>query len=76
MIMIPNVTAIALIRLYQISLSRLLHRRGVRCLHRPSCSQYGILAYKKYGFGKATALTLSRYRDCHPFSGRPYVDYP
>jgi putative membrane protein insertion efficiency factor len=71
-----NWFAIALIRGYQRTLSGVLRRRGVRCLHHPSCSEYGVLAYKKYGFIRATLLTLKRYQDCHPFSDRPYIDYP
>ena len=73
---ILNWFAILTILLYQRTLSRVLHRRGLRCLHHPSCSQYGILAYKKYGFLKATILTFKRYQDCHPFSDRSFVDYP
>ena len=71
-----NRLAIAAIWVYQRTLSRLLYRRGLRCLHHPSCSEYGVLAYRKYGFFRATALTIRRYRDCHPFSDRPYIDFP
>jgi hypothetical protein len=71
-----NLLAIGLIRAYQATLSPVLSRRGVRCLHYPTCSQYGILAYRKYGFWRATRVTWRRYRDCHPFSGRPYTDFP
>jgi putative membrane protein insertion efficiency factor len=71
-----NWLAILAIRVYQRTLSPALGRRGMCCLHHPSCSEYGVLAYRKYGFVRATLLTWSRYRDCHPFSGRPYVDFP
>jgi uncharacterized protein len=71
-----NWLAILGIWLYQRTLSRFLYRHGLRCLHHPSCSQYGILAYKKHGFFTATVLTFRRYQDCHPFSDRPYIDYP
>lgn len=73
---ILNWLAIALIRGYQRIVSRVLNRRGLRCLHYPSCSEYSILAYRKYGFLKATIMTARRYQDCHPFSERPYIDYP
>jgi putative membrane protein insertion efficiency factor len=73
---ILNWLVILLIRVYQRTLSRYLQKRGLRCLHYPSCSNYGILAYQKYGFIKATILTWKRYQDCHPFSDRPYIDYP
>ena len=68
--------AILTIWLYQRTLSPILYRRGLRCLHHPSCSQYAILAYQKHGFLKASILTVKRYQDCHPFSDRPFVDYP
>ena len=64
---------VAPIRIYQRLVSPFL---GPRCRFHPSCSEYGILAYRKYGFFKATMMTWSRYRDCHPFSDRPYIDYP
>jgi putative component of membrane protein insertase Oxa1/YidC/SpoIIIJ protein YidD len=32
-----SLSAILLIRAYQATLSRLLKRRGVQCLHHPSC---------------------------------------
>ena len=47
-----------------------------RCLHYPSCSNYGIMAYEKYPFIIATTKVIQRFRDCHPFSSRPYLDYP
>lgn len=51
-------------------------RKYDKCLHYPSCSTYGIIAFKKYGFFRAFQKTYSRIKDCHPFSNRPYVDYP
>jgi putative membrane protein insertion efficiency factor len=68
--------AVLSIRLYQVLLSPVLRRRGVTCLHCPTCSEYGVLAFRKYPFLGACRLILGRYRDCHPFSGRPYIDYP
>jgi uncharacterized protein len=68
--------AIIMIRIYQWLVSPIMRRRGVTCLHHPTCSHYGVLAFRKYHFRKALRLTLDRVRDCHPFSGRPYIDYP
>jgi putative membrane protein insertion efficiency factor len=68
--------AVVAIRGYQLLVSPLLRWRGVTCLHYPTCSQYGLLAFRKYGFRKAVRITMSRCRDCHPFSDRPYIDYP
>jgi putative membrane protein insertion efficiency factor len=71
-----NFLAVVAIRVYQQTLSRALRRRGVRCLHYPSCSQYGLLAFRQHGFVRAAVLTWRRCRDCHPYSGRPYIDFP
>jgi putative membrane protein insertion efficiency factor len=67
---------VMLIRLYQLLVSPILRWRGITCLHYPTCSQYGVLAFQKYNFRKAWSVTLNRCRECHPFSGRPYIDYP
>ncbi|MTI93895.1 MAG: membrane protein insertion efficiency factor YidD [Firmicutes bacterium] len=61
--MLSNLMVI-IIRLYQRVLSPLL---GARCRFVPTCSEYGIQAYNKYGFFKGTYLTLRRIMRCHPF---------
>jgi uncharacterized protein len=71
-----NRLAILTIRVYQATLARFLSGQGLRCRHHPTCSQYGILAYEKYGFFKATRLTWRRFYDCHPDSQRPFIDFP
>jgi putative membrane protein insertion efficiency factor len=71
-----NQLAILAIGAYQETLSRLLRRRGLRCRYHPTCSQYGVLAYRKYGFLRATVLTWKRYRDCRPGASRPVIDFP
>ena len=38
-----------------------------RCKFYPTCSNYAILAYKKYGFIKATFLVIVRICKCNPF---------
>ena len=67
-----NWFAILLIRIYQ----KTKRRKHSKCLHYPSCSNYAILAFKKYFFLKALKLTIDRYKNCNPFSNRPYIDYP
>ena len=71
-----NQLAILAIRSYQLTVAPILRRRGRRCLHYPTCSEYGVLAYEDYDAFRATLLTLRRILDCHPYSGRPYVDFP
>ena len=67
-----NLFSIFVIRIYQ----KTKRRKYARCLHYPSCSNYGISAFKKYNFIKALRLTIKRYQDCHPFSNRPFIDHP
>lgn len=71
-----NWLAIGAIVAYQLTLSRVLRRLGLRCRHIPTCSVYGVLAFRKYPFRTASALTWRRYRDCRPGSDRPVVDFP
>jgi len=55
---------IILIKYYKKLISPML---GENCRFTPSCSTYAIQAYKKYGFLKASALTIWRLLRCHPF---------
>lgn len=54
---------IALVDLYKMTLSRYL---GGNCRFVPSCSDYAILALKKYGALKGTFLALLRILRCNP----------
>jgi putative membrane protein insertion efficiency factor len=56
--------ALALIRLYQITLSPLL---GNRCRFHPTCSVYTQEAIAKYGVLKGIYLGTRRLLRCHPF---------
>ena len=59
--------AVLLIRFYQLAISPLLPSC---CRFTPSCSQYGLIAFKRYGFKKGLKLTWNRFKKCHP--GGPY----
>jgi hypothetical protein len=61
--------ALALLWLYQHSLSVVFYTLGVRCRYAPSCSEYSKQAYKKHGFWRGSWLTLSRLSRCHPLGG-------
>ncbi|HZJ76824.1 MAG TPA: membrane protein insertion efficiency factor YidD [Oscillospiraceae bacterium] len=37
------------------------------CRFHPTCSQYSLLAYEKYGVFKGSYLVLKRILKCHPF---------
>lgn len=54
---------ILLIRSYQRFISPLL---GPHCRFTPTCSQYGIIALKRFGLIKGSWLTLKRVLKCHP----------
>lgn len=45
----------------------------LRCAFEPSCSEYMILAVKKYGTLKGVAKGINRLLRCHPPGG---IDYP
>ena len=63
--------AILIIRFYQKYISRYIFL-GRNCRFYPTCSQYSIEAYKKYGFFKGTFLTIHRILRCNPFNKGGY----
>ena len=64
---------ILLIRFYQMAISPWLPST---CRYTPTCSQYGLEAYKKYGAFKGTWLTVKRIFSCHPWGGHGYNPVP
>ena len=60
-----NTIFIGLIYIYRYTLSPLL---GPKCRFYPSCSEYGLESFKKYGFFKAFGKTVVRLSKCHPFN--------
>ncbi|KPK32450.1 MAG: hypothetical protein AMS24_04210 [Chlamydiae bacterium SM23_39] len=56
---------IFLIKIYQIAISPFI---GKHCRFTPSCSEYSILALKKYSFFKAIFLIFKRILKCNPFN--------
>jgi putative membrane protein insertion efficiency factor len=55
---------ILLIRFYQKFISPL---KGQTCRFYPTCSQYSLEAFKKYGIYKGIYLSIKRILKCHPF---------
>jgi putative membrane protein insertion efficiency factor len=49
---------------------------GASCRYTPTCSQYGLLAIKKYGPFKGGWLTLKRIGSCHPWGGHGHDPVP
>ncbi len=64
---------IFLIKLYQWVLSPLI---GGQCRFTPTCSRYGIAAFKKYGVWKGFYLTAKRLLACHPGGRHGYDPVP
>ena len=64
---------IALIRFYQVCISPLL---PPACRYTPTCSQYALEAFRKYGPFKGGWLTLRRLMRCHPWGGSGYDPVP
>lgn len=60
---------IKIIKMYQKYISPL---SIPKCRFYPTCSNYGIQAYKKYNFFKATILVIFRILRCNPFSKGGY----
>lgn len=62
-----------IIRIYQIFISPLF---GASCRYTPTCSQYGLLAIKKYGPFKGGWLTIKRIASCNPWGGHGHDPVP
>lgn len=65
--------AMALIRLYQLTLSRIL---PPSCRFTPSCSHYSYEALRRFGFLRGGWLSVKRVSRCHPFNPGGYDPVP
>ena len=64
---LPTYIAVALINAYRYAISP---RFPSCCRFVPTCSEYGLIAFKRYGFKKGFVLTAKRLAKCRP--GGPY----
>lgn len=64
---------VALIKLYQITLSPVL---GRQCRFHPTCSWYALEAYRTHGPCRGTRLALKRLTRCHPLNKGGYDAVP
>lgn len=70
---LPCLFAVFLIRFYQIVISPLFPSC---CRFVPTCSEYGLIAFKRYGFRKGFVLTAKRILKCRPGGPRGYDPVP
>lgn len=71
---LPRLPLLALIRLYQATLSRTLPANT--CRFYPSCSHYGYQAIYKHGALKGSLLAAWRILRCNPFNRGGYDPVP
>ena len=64
---------IFMIRFYQRCISPL---KPPTCKFTPTCSQYALEAFRKYGPIKGLYLSVRRILRCHPFGGSGYDPVP
>ncbi len=71
---LPQTLLLGLIRLYQLTLSRLMPPNT--CRFYPSCSRYGFEAIRKHGAVKGALLAAWRVLRCNPFNPGGYDPVP
>jgi len=74
LINLPRIPLLALIRLYQMTLSRALPPDT--CRFYPTCSHYGYQAIYKYGVLKGSLMAAWRVLRCNPFNPGGYDPVP
>ena len=57
-----------IIKFYKKHISIYLEKSGIKCKFYPTCSEYALQAYEKYGFIKGTFLSIKRILKCNPLS--------
>ncbi|XP_060176818.1 UPF0161 protein At3g09310 [Lycium barbarum] len=58
--------ALSMLKFYKREISPIMPRS---CRYVPTCSEYSMIAYKKYGVAKGTVLTAWRLCRCNPLGG-------
>jgi putative membrane protein insertion efficiency factor len=71
---LPQTMLLGLIRLYQLTFSRLMPPNT--CRFYPTCSRYGFQAVQKHGVIKGSALAAWRVLRCNPFNPGGYDPVP
>ncbi|MFA4855324.1 MAG: membrane protein insertion efficiency factor YidD [archaeon] len=65
-----------LIKFHQKKISPYLNKNGIKCRFYPTCSEYGLIAIKKYGFIRGWIKTIKRIRRCRPDNYETCIDCP
>ncbi len=68
-----NLPFVGIILLYRATLSPFI---GGQCRFHPTCSRYGLEAYRLHGPVRGSLLTLRRILRCHPFVKGGYDPVP
>lgn len=63
---------INIIKFYKKHISIYFEKEGIKCKYYPTCSEYSMQAYEKYGFIRGTCLSIKRILKCNPFSKGGY----
>jgi putative membrane protein insertion efficiency factor len=71
---LPRLPVLALIRFYQLTISRALP--AGTCRFYPTCSQYGYQAIARHGLLKGGGLAIWRVLRCQPFNPGGYDPVP
>ena len=67
--------SIKFILIYQLIISPILNKK-ICCRFYPTCSNYGILVLKKYGFIKGWCNAINRVKRCRVDNFNSCVDLP
>lgn len=70
---LPTLVAVGVIMFYRMAISPLL---PPACRFVPTCSEYGLIAFKRYGFRKGFVLTAKRILKCRPGGPHGYDPVP
>ena len=65
-----------IVNIHQKRISPRLNEKGTKCRFYPTCSNYGIMAIKKYGFFHGWILAIKRIFRCRSNNYNSCVDYP